>query len=138
MKVSKLNENGSEDIQVKLYTLLIDQMHKYTSVFWQFPLALLAANSFAVDKFLQKPVILLGLSFIDGALIYAFSRLIYRQKAIIEATQNAEGILIKTGYKEFIPVFKKRKPSAQYVTLWVLKIVTGFLAIYSMYKIIFP
>jgi len=104
-----MKEHGDNpEGQLRLYSLLVDQIHKYATIFWQFPTALLAANAFAIDKFLNEPPgILFGVALVDLALIYAFHRLILYQRAIIKAAKKAEIHFRRTQLKEFVPNFPR-------------------------------
>lgn len=114
-----LEEN---DNKIKLYNLLVDQIQKYNTIIWQVPTALVAANFFALDKFLGNPTLLLVLSIFNAVLIYAYHRMIIQQRAIINASQNAEDELKKV-YQTFIPEFHRagiRAPSLLAYSLWVI------------------
>jgi len=119
------DEGKPDDIQIKLYSLLVDQLHKYTSVIWQIPAALLAVNTFALDKFSDSGVLLLGLVFFDAALVYTFQCMVARQQEIIEAAQKTEAQFKKT-YNALIPEFKKGwlpAPKFMVFVLWSLVVV---------------
>jgi hypothetical protein len=125
------------DVQLKLYTLLVEQLHKYVTVFWQFPLALLVTNFLAADKFLQHPPVMFLLALIDCVFVYAFHRLVKNSDDIILALKKAEQNLKRTAYVEFIPEFhppKVRAPRLTVLTLWAF--VIG-LALFSGVKTFF-
>ena len=116
------------ETRLKFYQLLVDQLQKYNTILWQFPATILAANVFALDKFLQHPGVLLGIAFLDMVFCYALQRLVIQQEAIIRATQAAEKALLENpDYQVFIPKFMRRKfftsaPIALVVTHWALAI----------------
>ncbi|HUF63384.1 MAG TPA: hypothetical protein VMN36_15010 [Verrucomicrobiales bacterium] len=105
------DETTPHEKQLKLYGKLVDQRQNYTTILWQFPTALLAANAFAIDKFHSQPLILLALGVVDGILAYSFRRLVIQQRSIITATRAAEGILRKTEFSAFIPNFSSARGS---------------------------
>jgi hypothetical protein len=124
------------EAQIKLYTLLVDQVQKYSTILWQFPTALLAANSFAIDKFLGKSVLFVGLAVVDVALVYAFQRLISHQRAVIDAAKKAEEDLRKTKLSSYVPTFHTPTLRASDITLGVLWLMTAALAFYSVSELI--
>ncbi|MGO8733959.1 MAG: hypothetical protein ACLQVM_14385 [Terriglobia bacterium] len=125
------NGNEPEDIKFKLYALLVEQLHKYVAIFWQFPLALLAANFVALDRFLRHPKIMLLVSLVDCVFVFAFHRLVINARSIITATRNAEEILSATGYDAFIPKFRPPKTPAPKVTVWTLWVLAIGLVVFS-------
>ena len=94
-----------DDTQLKVYTMLVDQIQKYNTILWQFPAAVLAANFLALDKFSPRPHILFCVAALDCILAYVFQRLVAQQKAIIKASRNMESVLKLTSYAEFVPNF---------------------------------
>lgn len=136
------DKTKSDDVHLKLYSLLVDQLHKYTSVLWQFPTALIVANFFALDKFLAQPRILVVLAVLDGVLVFVFARLVHHQKAIIAASTKAEEVLREelrdTKYQPFIPTFTDSCPKASNVTIWSLSLLTLFLLSYAVPKAFCP
>lgn len=119
MAMEVTNEN-----KISLYACLVDQLQKYNSIIWQAPTALLAANAFAIDKWSTNPVFLLAVAIFNGALIFAFHKMVRQQQVIIEATRSAEKEL-KKSFPEFIPVFVEsiiRAPSVMVLTLAVLDV----------------
>jgi hypothetical protein len=125
------NGNKPDDIQLKLYTMLVEQLHKYVTIFWQFPLALLVANFLASDKFLCHPRIMVGVSLVDCVFVYAFHRLVINSRSIITAIRNAESILRTSGYDAFIPEFRPPKLPAPTVTVWTLWVLAIGLVVFS-------
>ena len=110
------------DNEVKLYGFLTDQLHKHQTIIWQLPLALIAANTFAIDKFHSTPLMLLAVSAFDTAFIYVFQRMIFSQRGIIEACRVAERELRKE-FPDFVPVFQTKRVPAPFlflVALWLL------------------
>jgi hypothetical protein len=114
------NENKPDELQLKLYAMLVEQLHKYVTIFWQFPLALLTVNFFALEKFLSHPKILLAVSAVDCVLVYAFHRLLINQRSILAAAKRAEATLSATSYEAFIPKFGPAKRPAPTVTIYAL------------------
>jgi len=131
------NESEShDDIQIKLYGMLVDQLHKYVTVFWQFPLALLVANFLALDKFLTHPKILLAVSVLDGILVYAFQRFVINQRAIIAAIKRAEKIIASTTYEPFVPKFVPVKFPAPFLTVTALWLFVVGIAVFSVARLV--
>lgn len=97
-------KNGSDEIRLKLYALLVDQLTKYNSIIWQFPTALLAANALIIAKSIGHwlPIALLGVVNIPFA--HAFHRLIRAQNALIASAKVAESVLLKE-HPDFVPIF---------------------------------
>jgi hypothetical protein len=124
-----------DDTQLKLYALLVDQLQKYTTILWQFPTALLAANAFALDKFEAQPWMMFALGAIDGVLAYAFHRLVIQQRAIISATKVAEAILSETTCQAFIPKFTTAVIGGPCVIVFTLWTLSAALVVSSLGKI---
>lgn len=124
------NGNSPVDNQLKLYGLLVEQLHKYVTVFWQFPLALLAANFFALDKFLSHPKILFVVSLVDCVLVFAFHRLVLNQRCIIKAIRGAEKDL-RASYPKFVPEFGEPMIPAPTVTVLTLLVLAIGLVLFS-------
>jgi hypothetical protein len=104
---------SSED-QIKLYTLLVDQLTKYNAIFWQAP-ALAAINFVAVDKLSSaSPWAVVALAVFNGAMIYAFGRMVVRQSQITKVTKSAERELGKA-YEGFVPDFQDSGASSRTV-----------------------
>jgi len=119
------------DNEVRLYVALVDQLHKYNSIIWQAPTALLAANAFAFNYLRLLPLFLLGLSALDAALVFAFHKMVVQQKRIIAATQTAEEEL-KKRYPAFVPSFQPSRVRAPDVMVLTLVALNLCILIYSI------
>ena len=126
-----------DDNQIKLYTLLVDQIQKYNSIIWQVPTALIAANFFAIDKFISYPPLLLALALFNAVLIYAFYRMVIQQRAIIDAARQSEAELKKT-YNAFIPSFSVTKIRAPRLFVYTLSLLDACLFAFGMYRLFTP
>lgn len=129
------DEKKIDDTQLKLYAMLVDQLGKYTTILWQFPTALLAANAFALDKFLAQPLMMLALAIIDSVLTYALHRLVIQQGAIITATKTSEAVLRESTYEAFIPKFSTTRVRAPLLIVYALWALTAALLVLSLIKI---
>ena len=129
------DNNKTDDTQLKLYQLLVDQHQKLGTILWQFPTALLAANAFALDKFHAQPWMLLAVAAIDGVLSYAYHRVVIQQRAISKATKAAEALFSKSGYDLFIPKFSSARVSGAFLTVYMLWIIAIALGLFSLIKI---
>ncbi len=96
------SESGDD---IKLYTLLVDQVQRYNSIFWQAPAALLAANVISLGALAAKPAFLLGLTVFNAVFIFAFHKLVFTQRFLIKATKSAENRL-RDRFPDFIPTFE--------------------------------
>lgn len=130
--------NKPDEMQLKLYDMAVEQLHKYVTVFWQFPLALLAANFLASDKFVRHPKIMFGVSLVDCVFVYAFHRLVKNADVIILACQRAEDFFKTTDYEAFIPKFEPPKFPAPHVTVCALWALAIGLALFSGIKSFCP
>lgn len=124
-------ENKPLENEIRLYLALVDQIQKYSSVFWQFPTALIAANYFAFDKFLTNHFLLLALAIIDAVIIFAFQKMVKRQSEIIKTTKLVEVELRKT-FAVYIPTFKQSIISAPKLTVYTLWFFDLCLLLYSV------
>jgi hypothetical protein len=129
------DEKKIDDTQLKLYAMLVDQLGKYTTILWQFPTALLAANAFALDKFLAQPLMMLALAIIDSVLTYALHRLVIQQGAIIIATKTSESVLRESTYEAFIPKFSTMRVRAPLLIVYALWALTAALLVLALIKI---
>lgn len=121
--------------KIKLYSLLIDQIQKYNTILWQFPTALVAANFFAINNLLKYPYLLLCLSILNLSLIFAFTRMVKTQRAIIDTTKKAEVEMIKQ-FPLFVPEFPQpnlQAPAVMRDILWILAIVLFFYSVLDLY-----
>jgi|RhiMethySRZTD1v2_1073278.scaffolds.fasta_scaffold38053_11 hypothetical protein len=110
--------------QIKLYGLLVDQLHKYTPILWQAPIALVGANVLALGKIQENPWLSLVLGLFDATFIFGLRKIVLRQRSLIDAAKRAEKILSGVGtLSPFIPEFKESKvraPELIVATLWLL------------------
>ena len=125
------NEGNTTDSQIRLYSLLVDQIHKYTTIFWQFPTALAAVNFLALHNHLKKPILVLVVFFFDTILIYSFCRMVRRQREIITVARNAEEKL-REDFPLFVPRFDERGWRAPVVTVWSLWVLDASLLIWDV------
>ena len=138
MREAEMTSNPKpDDNQIKLYALLVDQMQKYNSIIWQVPTALIAANFFAIDKFISNPVLLFALTVFNTVLIYAFHRMVTQQRAIIDAARRSETELKET-YSTFIPSFSETKMRAPRLFVIALGALNVCLFIYAIYLLVAP
>lgn len=111
--------------------MLVEQLHRYNTIFWQFPLALGAANLVAIQAYVRTPPLMLVLALISAPLIYALYKMYRTQDAIIRATRKAEEELRKHA-PDFIPEFSPRWASAMPVVVVVLAILDIALLLYGV------
>src|SRR5262245_61781192 len=109
-----------KDEHLKLYAILVEQLHKYAAIHWQFPIALLAANFFVLEKFNSEPLTMLVVSVLDGFLVFSFHRLVAHQRKIIAATKKTEDFIKQTSFRDFVPEFSKNKVKTQNLLVLVL------------------
>lgn len=119
----------TEDNQIKLYSILVDQLTKYNTIIWQIPTALFAANILVLEKMISKPYFVLTIFIFNSSLIFAFYKMIVQQRAIIDSVQNAEKTL-KAVYPDFIPEFKVSKVRAPRLFVWTLSLLNMSLFAY--------
>lgn len=109
----------SRDDEIKLYLALVDQIQKYNTILWQAPTALVAANLFARDRLAAEPPIIVILALVNGALIFAFYRLVLQQGILIDTTRRSETQL-RESYGTYIPNFEESGISARRLAVWTL------------------
>ena len=112
------NEEPSDNL-IKLYAILIDQLQSYNNLIWQIPAALVVANFVALDSSDYNPWACLALAVFNGAMVYAFYKMVVRQRSIVIATKAVERRLSED-YGDGIPKFRKHKISAPRLVLGVL------------------
>lgn len=128
------DDKNPDDNQVKLYSVLVDQLQKYNTIIWQIPTAIMAANVLALDKLSSTPAFLLAVSIFNAALIFAFYKMVTQQRAIIDASRSAENELRKI-WPAFIPNFKPSKFRSPGLFVWTLGLLNLCLFIYSVLRI---
>ncbi len=122
--------------KIQLYSLLINQIQKYNTIFWQFPTILSVANLVSIVQLKDYPPLLLGLSLLNLPLIFAFYKMRVRQKTIINRAKAAEKDLLSyREYSEYIPEFSEAKPEAPKIVLLTLSIMDIILLVYSITRI---
>lgn len=109
------------DEQLRLYSLLIDQIQKYNSIVWQIPTALLVADVLALQQLEARPVALVGVAVVSSALTFAYYRMAVAQGTIIDAARNAEAVLRKE-HAGFVPTFIPTRLSARWAMVVALAI----------------
>ncbi len=117
------NENNTTNHQIRLYSLLVDQIQKYNTIFWQFPTAIAAVNFLALHNFSLNPYLLFALFLLNSALIYAFTRMVCTQQTIIQVTKKAEQDLLGKNFSSFVPKFDPKPfkaPNVVVCVLWIL------------------
>jgi len=103
-----------------------------SAILWQAP-ALAAANILAIDK-LPNPLIALALATFNGAMIYAFWRMVVRQSEITSKTNEAEDAL-KDTYGAFVPRFEKSGVSSRFMLVSVMAVLDVGLLIYALREV---
>ena len=62
--------------QIKLYALMVDQLHKHNTTIWQFPTAILAVNVLALPHIQSLPLATFVLIVLNSVLVYSMFRVI--------------------------------------------------------------
>ncbi len=118
------------DREIKLYELIVDQLHRYGSIIWQLPTALVAANLLAFQHASHLPLVLIGIALFNGAMIYVLHRMTTQQRALIEAARNAEAAL-GVHYPGFVPSFARAGVSAPRVLLATMVVLDAGLFLFA-------
>jgi hypothetical protein len=96
-----------------LYSWYSEENHKYNTIIWQFPAAILAVNTFAIGTFYstfsdmplwQKMVALFFMWGLNTILLYTLAKHIYHQRGFTKALEN----LLKR-FEEAHPEFNKKE-----------------------------
>lgn len=117
---------------LELYNVLVGQVQNYNGIIWQIPIALIVANFVALDYCTARnPWALFALFVFSCALIYAFYKMVVRQRVIIVATKVAEAKL-SSSYGECIPKFKKHGVSAPMLLVGILAALNVALLAYAV------
>jgi hypothetical protein len=134
--VGKMPPNDPHlDVKLKLYGLLIDQFQKYNTILWQAPAALVAANTFALDRLRDKPSILLALAIFNGAFIYALWRVVGASRRIIDTMKTAQEDLLRD-FPSYIPKFNERAGRSPELLLIVMWVLDGGVALYAVWNLL--
>ena len=131
-EIQKPRDYGNE---IKLYSLLVDDILKYQATIWQIPTALVIGNFLALEKFISNPYPLIALALFNLGLIFVFYRMVKSQRRIIEATANAENKL-RPLFGDFLPTFKKHKIPAPYFFIGILCVLEFSLIVYIILLIV--
>jgi hypothetical protein len=116
--------------KIQLYGMLIDQIHRYAAIFWQFPLGLIAANTLAWEEFQKTPILLAIVAVLDFILVYAFQVAVVHSRALVLAAQRAEEVLRKE-FPDFIPTFVTSKIKATRITVAAMWAIPCGMLIYA-------
>ena len=101
-----VNYSDSEiDHILRLYDIYSNSIHKYNTIIWQLPAALLTVNILGIRFLIDKPYILKFIPFLNFAVIHSLFKQIYVQRAIINALKNIEKKLELIIGKDMIPDF---------------------------------
>jgi hypothetical protein len=111
-----------------LYGNLVNQIQKFNDVIWQFPSALLLANLLLLKDNLDFWPGMLAILIFNFAAIYAFYKMVFSQKDIINATKALEAKL-NSEFPGYIPMFPYRGPSAPKLLLLSLSLLQVILIV---------
>jgi hypothetical protein len=129
--------NNQTDNQIKLYALLVDQLTKYNAIFWQAP-ALVAANVAVLDRALKPwPLVAVALAIFNGAMIWAFWRMVIRQSEITAATEEAEKVL-GADHPKLVPTFGKSGVSSRIMLVATMTVLDVGLLAYALHEAKWP
>jgi len=125
---------------LKLYEIYSNDFHKYTTVIWQFPTALVTVNILAINFLLEKPHILIFFPIINFVLLHALFKHVHNQNCLKGSLVAIEKELIGTFSKKIIPNFTPKskilkKKSARILSRSLL-ILNVIFMIYTIYKLI--
>ncbi|MBN8568986.1 MAG: hypothetical protein J0M18_05105 [Ignavibacteria bacterium] len=129
------NSNNAE-VEVKLYSLLINQLHNYEKNIWQIPIALIVGNFVALEKFPLNVIILISIAIFNGGVIFVLGRMMKSQRVIIEAVKKCESRL-NEHYQDFLPDFSVNKHSiySPYLFLYILVSLESIFILYIIFLI---
>jgi hypothetical protein len=96
--------------EIRLYSLLIDQLQKYNSILWQAPAALFTANLLALGgKLLDQPSTAIAVAIFNGAFILALYRIVRAQETLIKTMRASEKALRNTDFQTYVPNFEESR-----------------------------
>lgn len=138
-----MNNDNRIDRILQIYKIYSDDNQKYMSIIWQFPAAIISINIISINYFLNKPQVLLLISFANFALLHALFKQVYHQKAIINALKQIEVSLREYYYENMIPDFetqnrilKIKSANLLKYTLLVMNIAFLLYILYSLRSIL--
>ncbi|MGD1046715.1 MAG: hypothetical protein ABR936_15510 [Bacteroidota bacterium] len=124
-----------EKNEIKLYTLLIDELFRHQTNIWQIPTALLSVNLIAIYYFKSEcvllTVVLMVLWLFNAGLIFVFYQMVKAQMKIIGSIKEAEGKLGLT-FPMFLPKIKEPPIKSPWVFLVILILLEFILAGYIL------
>ena len=130
-----MNNTTALDRQIKLYGVIVDQLHRCTSILWQAPIVLVAANVLALDRLYERPWAVLALGLFDAAFIFGLHKIVLRQRSLVVARRRAENMLGDEGLADFVPKFEASRLSAPRVMLIALWLLDGDLLGWAAFHI---
>lgn len=93
---------------LQIYKIYSDDNRKYVSLIWQFPAAIISINIISINYFLNKPQVLLFISFTNFVLLHALFKQAHHQKVIINALKQIEVSLREYYDKNMILDFEQQ------------------------------
>ena len=119
-----MNDTNNVEKILEIYKIYSDDNQKYNTIIWQFPTALITVNILAINFFLNKPCVLLIISFANFVLLHALFKHVHHQRAIINALKKIEDKLREYYDQDMIPDFKAKSR--------IMKIKSAYLLSYSL------
>lgn len=123
------------DEQVRLYSLLVDQIQRYNSIVWQVPTGLVAADVVALQQLNDRPLAMFGVALVSGTLTFAYYRMVVSQGILIRAARAAEAQL-RDQYVGFVPNFPNAPVSSRWLIVAALVLFNVGLVIYAVMQLL--
>lgn len=118
--------------EIKLYSLLVDELFRHQTNIWQIPTALISVNLVAIYNFQSQWVPLAVLCIFNAGLIFVFCQMVKAQMKIIDTIKKAEEKL-KPTFLAFLPNIREPKIKSPYVFVGILLLLEIILAGYIIY-----
>jgi hypothetical protein len=118
-----------EENEIKLYTLLVDELFKHHTNIWQIPTALITVNFLVLNIFQLQWYPLTALLVFNAGMIFVFCQLVNSQKQIINTIKLAEDAL-DPSFRAFLPKVKSSNIPSTLIFVFVLIFLELFLACY--------
>ncbi len=116
--------------EIRLYSLLIDELFRHQNTIWQIPTALLVANFIVLINYQCNSAFLTVLWLFNAGMLYVLGNMIISQRKIVDTIDKAEKKL-KSKYSDYLPQIKSNKLFyPPYLFLGILILLQIIFAIY--------
>lgn len=127
-----MNNTNQTDNEVKLYSLLVDELFKHHTNIWKIPTVLITVNFLVIYQFQSQWYPLIALFVFNAGMIFVFFQLVKSQKQIIDTIKSSEDALDPT-FHAFLPRVKSPNCYSTSFFVFILILLEFLLACYIVF-----